>query len=100
MCNQDHNNSNNSSSNYRKHQCHKINFCNNLSNSHSKHYNNDHWPHNNNSNRLYEVKALSKGLVESLEEVWVVVLGKTLVKTLVPEWGPHLVEAEVKEVPP
>lgn len=38
--------------------------------------------------------------MESLDQVRVVLLGKTLVETLVPTWGPVLVEAEIKEVPP
>lgn len=90
----DHNNRNNSSSNYNKGHVRS-----NLSNFHSKYYNH-HWPRSRNNNQIYAVKPFSKELVESLDQVRVVLLGKTLVETLVPTWGPVLVEAEIKEVPP
>lgn len=85
QCHNDHNNS--SSSNYHKHNYNKAKMCDNLNNCNS-----NHWPHLSNNNRIYAIKGFSKGLVEPLWEVWVVLLGKTLAETVALTWGPDLVE--------
>lgn len=75
--NHDHNCNNSSSNNNKGH------FFSSLSKCHSN-YHNHHCPRNSNSNRIYAAKAFSNDLMESLEEVRVVLLGQTLVETLVP----------------
>lgn len=88
----------------KRKECHssnnKGNPCDQHNNCHRNYYNNHRWPHNSNSNRIYAIKGFSKGFVESLEEVRVVLLGKTLVETLVPARGRVLAVAEVMAVPP
>lgn len=88
----------------KRKECHnnnnKGNPCDHLNNCHHNYYNNQRWPHNSNNNRIYPIKGFSKAFVESLEGTLVLLLGKTLVETLVPTRGPVFAVAEVMAVPP